>query len=138
VADAARRLSLPRTRRLRRPAEFAAVLAAERAGAWRHTGRWLAMTAAALPPAVGAPSTARLGLTVGKRLARRAVDRNLVKRVIREAFRHAEPPALAISVRLRRPLPSLPRGELARALRVDADALFGALAAYAAPAEPVR
>jgi ribonuclease P protein component len=134
VADSNGPSTLPRTRRLRRRAEFAAVLAAERAGAWRRSGNWLAMTAAERTRAAGpaTPPAARLGLTVSKRMARRAVDRNLVKRVIREAFRHASPPALDISVRLKRPLPARARGELARTLRADADALFAALAQHGA------
>ena len=39
------------------------------------------------PPLAGA----RLGLVVAKRLARRAVLRNLLKRLARETFRHARP-----------------------------------------------
>jgi ribonuclease P protein component len=33
-------------------------------------------------------SAARLGIVVGKRRVRRAVDRNLLKRLVRESFRH--------------------------------------------------
>jgi len=33
---------------------------------------------------------ARLGIIVGKRVARRAVDRNLLKRLVRESFRHRQ------------------------------------------------
>jgi ribonuclease P protein component len=77
-----------RSRRLRRPSEFAAVLAAPRTHALRAARHWLSMTAAWFPseqPAV------RFGSTVGKRNARRAVDRNLVKRIVREAARRAAP-----------------------------------------------
>ena len=35
--------------------------------------------------------TVRFGVTVGKRNARRAIDRVLVKRILREAGRHAAP-----------------------------------------------
>ena len=47
-----------------------------------------------VPPAPGAaptdaPPSARLGLAVAKKRARRAVDRNRIKRVARESFRHA-------------------------------------------------
>jgi ribonuclease P protein component len=72
-------------RRLRRPAEFAAVLAATRSHSLRAARLWLSMTAAwsASPtPAV------RFGVTVGKRNAKRSIDRALVKRVVREAGRH--------------------------------------------------
>ena len=65
---------------------------------------------------------ARLGLIVGKRLLRRAVDRNRAKRVIREAFRqHEELPAMDMVVRL-----VGPRGALRKA---QADWLFSALVA---------
>ncbi|WP_153111160.1 ribonuclease P protein component [Propionivibrio limicola] len=39
------------------------------------------------PRATGEEATARLGLVVAKRLLRRAVDRNLVRRLARENFR---------------------------------------------------
>ena len=42
------------------------------------------------PPADGTTAcSARLGLAIAKRCAPRAVDRNRIKRVIRESFRHA-------------------------------------------------
>lgn len=48
-----------------------------------------------------ATATPRLGLIVGKRCLRRAVDRNRAKRVIRESFRHAtDLPTLDIVVRV--------------------------------------
>jgi ribonuclease P protein component len=73
---------------LRRPAEFAAVLAAARSQSLRAARHWLSMTAAWSPseePAV------RFGVTVGKRNARRSIDRAVVKRILREAGRHAAP-----------------------------------------------
>ena len=42
-----------------------------------------------LPPGAGPDVPARLGLAVAKKRARRAVDRNRIKRVARESFRHA-------------------------------------------------
>ena len=39
------------------------------------------------PHAHGQPARVRLGLVVAKRLLRRSVDRNLVRRLAREAFR---------------------------------------------------
>jgi ribonuclease P protein component len=123
-------------RRLRRPSEFAAVLSARREQSLRGSGRWLAMTAAwtALPA-----GGARLGLTISKRMARRAIDRALVKRIVREAFRHriteleqlaaAASVRIDISVRLRRAagLPDAQRPPLPawrRELRRDADQLL--------------
>jgi hypothetical protein len=44
------------------------------------------MTAAWFPSEV---ASVRFGITVGKRNARRSVDRALVKRIVREASRHA-------------------------------------------------
>lgn len=75
-------------RRLRRPADFAAVLAAPRPQSLRAARHWLSMTAAWSPSECAA---VRFGVTVGKRNARRAVDRALVKRILREAGRRAAP-----------------------------------------------
>lgn len=96
------------------------------------------MTAAWTPAAQ--PPYARLGLTLPRRMAKRAIDRALVKRVVRESFRHSaarlgDAAASAamridINVKLARVLP-LP-GDAARpalralkqALRAEADRLF--------------
>jgi ribonuclease P protein component len=50
-------------------------------------------------------SSARLGLVVGKRVLRRAVDRNRAKRVIRETFRNtrADLPRVDIIVQVTGP-----------------------------------
>lgn len=87
------------------------------------------------------PAAARLGLTLSRRMARRAVDRALVKRVVRESFRHAAAALthaaassgqrIDFSVRLARTLQPPghatrpPLTALKRALRADADQLFG-------------
>lgn len=132
--------TLQRTWRLRRPQEFAAVLAASRASSLRTGLGWLSVTAAWVAMPAGG---ARLGITVSKRMARRAIDRALVKRVVRESFRRSAPAmgdaAVAagvrvdISVRLKRPVglpgaagrPALTRWR--QALRSEADALFHAV-----------
>ena len=75
-----------RCRRLLRPSEFASVLAAPRPQAVRAARHWLSMSAAWFPSDV--PSV-RFGFTVGKRNARRAIDRALVKRIVRDASRRA-------------------------------------------------
>lgn len=124
--------------RLRKPREFAAVLSAARGSALRANTGWLAMTAAWTPAAQ--PPFARLGLTLPRRMAKRAIDRALVKRVVRESFRHSAARLGAaaasaamridINVKLARTLP-LP-GEAARpalralkqVLRGEADRLF--------------
>lgn len=76
----------------------------------------------------------RFGLTVGKRLARRSVDRVMIKRILREAARHSAPGLAAVAatdlnivLRFKAPLPpreSTPRGQLKRALRADADTVL--------------
>ena len=50
--------------------------------------------------------TARMGVVVAKKLARRATQRNLVKRIVREGFRlqRAALPRLDLVVRLHRPI----------------------------------
>lgn len=135
-------MRLPRRRRLRRPAEFAAVQAAARADSLRAQTRWLALTAYW---SVTDPPGARLGLTISKRMARRAVDRALVKRIAREAFRRRaddieRAAALAgvradLNVRLKRllPLPGTPERPnlvlLRHELRAGADELMNAVIA---------
>lgn len=69
----------PRSARLLQPAQFDAAFA----GGKRFPAKLLAM--------VVAPNTtagARLGLTIPKKLAPRACDRNRLKRHIRESFRN--------------------------------------------------
>ena len=100
------------------------------------------MTAAWEP---ATPVRARIGVTVGKRMARRAIDRALVKRIVREAFRASageiERAAAAvwlrvdISVRLKRPIGApgdperLSLTALRRELRGDADRLLASVTA---------
>lgn len=62
---------------------------------------------------------ARLGLVIGKKFVRRAVDRNQVKRVVRERFRclRGDLPAVDVVVRLMVKSPRIDRKML------DADAL---------------
>ena len=61
---------------------------------------------------------ARMGTAISKRVRRRAVDRNRIKRLIRESFRHVAvglPPVdIVISLNRRRPLRD--ETELLRAL----------------------
>src|SRR5215470_12681512 len=115
-----------RAHRLQSEAEFAAV---SHAGpdSIRLSQRWFVLIAKPVAEteagAVNAASgrRVRFGVTVGKRLARRAVDRVLVKRILREAARHAGPQLSAVArvdmdivLRLKAPLPapdSVPRGQ---------------------------
>lgn len=123
---------------LHTPREFAAVAAARGPRAPRAARRFLAMSSLISESIDDGAARVRCGLTIPRRLARRAVDRNLVKRVAREALRAALP-ALAEAVtplrvdlvlRLKAPLPpvvALARRQLRRQLRDEADALLAGL-----------
>ena len=81
-------------------------------------------------------SPGRLGFSVPKRQLARAVDRNMLKRVAREAWRHARWGSIrrpcAAMLKLRRTdaqWKSTPRGALKKAWRAELDALFERLVA---------
>ncbi len=97
------------------------------------------LPAAATALVRGAVPRSRFGITVGKRNARLAVDRALIKRVLREAARHAAPALDAaagdrqvdVVLRLKAPCPSkttMPRPQLKKLLRQEADELLAQLA----------
>jgi ribonuclease P protein component len=67
----------------------------------RHEGRYIQLIAA---PAARIPG--RAGFVVGRKVLRRAVDRNRFKRLVREALRRARPQiaTMDLIVRLKRPL----------------------------------
>ncbi|MFN9480146.1 MAG: ribonuclease P protein component [Betaproteobacteria bacterium] len=127
-------MGLARARRLREPAQFAA--AGRGRAALRVAGTWFALAAVAQAPAATPAAPLRCGWIVPKRYARRAVDRNLVKRILRESARQAAAgldaagAPLDVIVRLRAVLPPVaraPRAPLRRAWRTEADTLFAAL-----------
>lgn len=72
---------------------------------------------------------ARLGVVVAKRLARRAVMRNRIKRQAREAFRlqRGQLPALDMVLRLTKPLPACPWGDLRSRIRGEIESLLARL-----------
>jgi ribonuclease P protein component len=69
---------------------------------------------------------ARLGLAITKRVAPRAVDRNRVKRVVREVFRHAAPQLRGVDVVIK--LKRLPLPAQWSQARADLEALFARIA----------
>ena len=93
VATGVKRYGFASFRRLKTPAEFSALLRAPRERSIRAERQMLSIDAAwvtaASSPADGTKAgRVRFGVTVGKRNARRSVDRMLVKRIVREACRH--------------------------------------------------
>lgn len=128
-------------RRLKTPAEFAAVLRAPRERSIRAARQLLSISAAWVVAAMTGPSagSVRFGVTVGKRNARRSVDRALIKRIVREACRHQAAAfegearrgsaRIDIAVRLKAPLVDKDGAALAmrvwrRQLRAEADDLL--------------
>lgn len=105
--------------RLKQPAEFAAVFASRRMVRGENFELRLSPNHGDSP---------RLGLVIPKRLARRSVMRNLIKRLAREAFRQALPklPMFDMVLRLtRKPAEgALSDRGVRRAWRVEIDALL--------------
>jgi ribonuclease P protein component len=81
---------LPPTARLRRASDFAALRQAERWQGRHFLLRWR----------MASETGARLGLAVSRKVSKRAVERNRIKRVVRESFRaeREDLPALDILV----------------------------------------
>ena len=126
---------LPASRRLRSPAEFVAVTSDPQA--LRAGRQWLSV-AGRVSSARGTVPV-RFGFTVSRRQARRAVDRNAAKRVLREAARHnlveldvaAGCRSVDIVLRLKVAVPErslTSRAAWKAALRAEADALLAQLA----------
>lgn len=107
-----------RSQRVRRPADYANVFAVRRTLRSRHF---------ILNFAPNQLVRARLGLVVGRRMVKRAVARNLLKRLAREAFRvvHESLPALDLVLRVTAPLEDVGRREL----RAEIDSLLRRLVA---------
>lgn len=75
-----RQFCLPRAARLLKPGDFAALRGNSKRISVRH---FLAEFSATAQP------TCRLGQAVSRRVSKRAVDRNRIKRLVRESYRHA-------------------------------------------------
>ena len=110
--------ALPRSARLQRREHFSAALAAGETRARRY------FTLYVKPNGL---SQARIGIIASRRVAPRAVDRNRMKRMVREVFRTMpeRPTGVDIVVQLRR---CSPRGSIAAA-RAELARLLEELAA---------
>jgi ribonuclease P protein component len=127
---------LPASRRLRSPAQFVAVTSDPQA--FRSGRRWLAI-AGRVQPALAGVAPVRFGFTAARRHARRALDRNAVKRVLREAARSsiagldaaAAGRSVDVVLRLKATAPApeqTGREAWKAALRAEADELLAELA----------
>ena len=140
-AAADNRYGFASARRLKTPAEFSAVLRAPREQSIRAARQLLSINAAWVAAVVTSPpaGSVRFGVTVGKRNARRSVDRTLIKRIVREACRHQAAAFEAqaarasaridVAVRLKSPLVDTRGAALAmrawrRQVRAEADDLL--------------
>jgi ribonuclease P protein component len=103
--------------RLRKTDEFSSVFALRRTQRSRHFVVHHGLVR------LDAAEGARLGIVVAKRHLKRAHDRNLVKRLAREAFRHIRSELKALDIILR--LNMRPDGLDRRALRMEIDQLLG-------------
>ncbi len=116
VASLPPSFSFPRSKRLGSPAQFGRVFAEPLRSADRF------FTVLARP---NNADTARLGLTISRRAAKRAVDRNRLKRLARESFRQQlDLPACDFVVLARPPAAGAERAEL----RASLDRHFATLA----------
>lgn len=112
----------PRTARLRKPAEFKHCFA----HGLRASGRYFRLVKSHR-------DSARLGSAISRKVDGRAVERNRIRRIVREWFRHhrADLPAADYFVNARPEARNVPAADLRR----DLDALFRrALALKPAPA----
>ena len=82
-------------------------------GAILRSSRKLRAAGAIVHAATGTPGASRLGIALTRRLLPRSVDRNRVKRIVREAFRRhgAKEAGLDIVIALREP-PDIGRGSM--------------------------
>lgn len=110
MPDTPRAARFERSARLLKPAEF------ERVFTENERARTESLLVMARPNALG---HARLGMVIAKRLLPRAVDRNRIKRCVRETFRVQRPdlPPCDFVVRLiAKPVPGNETRDLARTL----------------------
>lgn len=99
------RAELPREARLRRPSDFAAL----RSSSGRAGGRCFH-----LRYRDNGLGYARMGLAISKRVSKRAVERNRIKRLLRESFRRVRHrlPAIDVMVMARSQAAAVPGPQL--------------------------
>ena len=114
------RATFPSAARLHRPSEYVDALKGKRLA----RGALFVLNV----PKVSSPvnEQPRLGLIISKRMAPKAVTRNTIKRVLREAFRHKQAKLAPRDYvfRLHSPVGSRTLTQLKRAVRAEADALL--------------
>jgi ribonuclease P protein component len=100
-----RAAGLPREARLRSAGDFAAL---------RHTSGRLGGRCFSVRYRVNELGHPRMGLAISKRVSKRAVDRNRIKRLVRESFRRArlDLPSVDLMVMAREQACGLPGPEL--------------------------
>lgn len=80
----------PRSHRLLRPAEFKPLFDNPQ---WRASSQHFLLLVSE-----NRLAAARLGIVIGKRRVKRAVDRNLLRRLMRESFRHLGPELVGLDI----------------------------------------
>ena len=106
--------------RLHRPSEYASALQGKR------IARGALLVVSTPRNAMANANGARLGMIIAKRFAAKAVTRNAIKRVIREAFRHKQHslPQKDFVFRLHSKVTSTSLTELKQKVRAEADSLL--------------
>ncbi|WP_269900947.1 ribonuclease P protein component [Paenalcaligenes faecalis] len=115
------RTDYPASARLHRPSEYALALKGKRIARGA-----LFVINTPRQPTPSSQDTARLGLIIPKRLAAKAVTRNTIKRVIREAFRLRRPHLAHkdLVFRLHSKVPELSLRQLRKQVRDEVDGLL--------------
>ncbi|WP_298050250.1 ribonuclease P protein component [uncultured Paenalcaligenes sp.] len=115
------RTDYPASARLHRPSEYALALKGKRIARGA-----LFVINTPRQPTPSSQDTARLGLIIPKRLAAKAVTRNTIKRVIREAFRLRRPDLAHkdLVFRLHSKVPELSLRQLRKQVRDEVDGLL--------------
>lgn len=131
------RLAWGRPQRLLKSADFSRVSSSQ--STWRFARSYLAARALVFVPGsasgAGEAAQVRIGTTVARRFLKRAVARNVVKRIVREAARHAHPGLMQAAgprsvhlvLQLKKTFPAIEAmglGALKALLRAEAEALL--------------